>query len=263
MKLYERSEGRGKFIAKEVLSRPEKPSEFLGHDMVLPYVESMLSEVESQKRPQESLSVFALLAILVPEERSQILSRAKSIKPRHSLESIEPGDWDYHAFPFVLQEYPEILQAVSGRKDFSLQRFKQDTRVDQLPGALIQARLLYPSQGPWVIHPTFQRRQEAALSVMANNPGWRAELVAGIASLIHPELREKYQSFFSKSLREGVYKHQLEAREGTPLERIERILGLEILFGETIQGLDQTGHLIRSFRTKLSRPTPLPERLIA
>lgn len=202
----------------------------------------------------------AKLAVLIPTRAATILDQSRTVFPKNTQEVTGKGS---NLFLFA-QQFPETQAVI--RQAYSIESLRQafalslGVVVRPQVWPLVLGRILYPNED-WSIE------AESEKSVMdkihrggATAADTQTLEAAAHLVLIDPKMKASVQTATRGYL--PKFEAALQRIFANTEEIINAAFELEIIFGDTIQGLDKRGQLLMK-QNGLSSGAALPDRLIA
>lgn len=228
------------FSAKEFL---ESKAEVLRMDFKVIHLDSASEAV-----------LLAKLAILFPEGRRRIIDKTPSPFPTVRPEVTRQGS---NLF-LLAQQFPETQNIM--REEWSVEALRRQFNqwLDVWP--LVLGRILYPAED-WSVSEDTEKlligKIERLVKDDPRNNDYSASQVAAHLVLIDPKLKPIIQPLCKGIL--SRFKSRSQRIMGTADAMVNMAFDLEIIFGDTIDGLNKDGHLNIKSQKLMSTPG-LPER---
>lgn len=257
--------------ATEVMATPESaPVLFSAEDALLPRLNALRADRLNLRESEKIVLPLAMatLSLLLPNHTA--VEQADLRQQEVTLKLLNwSNDFMVLLLIYKLPELPKTLLDKL-RQTFSRETLKKKL-VDSLnplfrpsTSTVLMSRLLYPDAPDLDSEDGLRDRLVASIiGLQKYNPsmqGDAAELV-----LIHPELKGEFQAYFLDCLdkyNQGkLYDH---ITRSTPLSSdiIMNAFYLEVLYGDTFEGLDRQGKM-KYKQKSLGSTTALPERDLA
>lgn len=252
------------------MATPERtPVLFSAKEALLPRLEALRADQVSLRGSAKygGLLTEATLSLLLPEHT---VAEQKDLRHQNiTFEFINA--WSDSMILLLIFMNPELPKPMLDklRQKYPREHLKKklvdslDPRSRPVTWTVLMCRLLYPDAPDLDAEDGIRDRLVDRIiklpKVNRTNRGDAAEMV-----LIHPELKAEFQGHFLNCI-EKFHTGELWNRFASILhpspDIIREAFNLEVLYGDTFEGLDQQGRIVYK-RRALSHRQPLPERLV-
>lgn len=258
---------RGRLRAAEVMGREEQPTPaFSAKQLLESHVARLKGDLTITRLDQGSeAALHSKLAFLVSEQEEAITGKLSVPYPQTEQQVYGNGESLY----LQAQRFPESI--VLMRRTFPQDRLVEDHTKSLEHGMrpqvwrLLLGRVLYPEAEVFALTEADKRAHLAKIQEwLKGDPSeddkTKALRNAAQLVLLEPSLRGTFQPLCSEMKQK--FEEKLPQVFENTCELVDMAFDLEIIYGETFDGLDELGH-IRRKRPVLEKGKPLPERLIA